>query len=84
MGLRETIAGVFSFLGTRTQSERRIAEYVIREHRLGRSLSEILTDPYVTNRCTSEQIDRLLERPELLHALGEDVVAETRAERVAL
>jgi hypothetical protein len=84
MGLRETIAGVFSFLGTRTQGESRISEYIIREHRLGRSLAEILTDPYVKNRCTDEQIDRLLERPELLHALGEDVVDEARAERVAL
>lgn len=84
MGLRETISGLFSFMGTRKQGESRIATYVIREHRLGRSLTEILTDAYVTNRCTQDQIDRLLERPEVLHALGSDIVAAAQAERAAI
>ena len=52
-----------------------MAEYVIREHRRGRPLREILDDNYVTNRCSPEQISRLLDRPEVIHALGDDLTA---------
>ena len=79
MGLVDAIKGAFSFLGSRSQTEEQIAQYVIREHHRGRPLHEILEDHYVTNRCTPEQIERLLDRPEVLHALGEDLVAETKS-----
>ena len=79
MGLAESLKGVFSFLTTRGRSEDRIAEYVIREHRRGRPLQEILQDRYVTNRCSPEQIRRLLDRPEVVHALGDDVSAIVNA-----
>jgi hypothetical protein len=65
----------FSFLFTRSAKEERIATYVIREHERGRPLSEILDDPYVRNRCSKEELARLLERPEVVHALGEPAVA---------
>jgi hypothetical protein len=52
-----------------------MAEYVIREHRRGRPLRDILDDNYVTNRCSPEQIRRLLDRPEVVHALGDDLTA---------
>ncbi len=84
MGLRESIAGVFSFLGASRKSEEMVASYLIREHGRGRAVAEILDDPYVKNRCTPEQTDRLLERPEVVHALGESAVAETRAARAGL
>jgi hypothetical protein len=42
-------------------------------------MHDILEDHYVTNRCTPEQIRRMLDRPEVLHALGEDLVVETKA-----
>jgi hypothetical protein len=77
MGVLDSFKGMFSFLGGRSQAEERIAQYVIREHHRGRSLNEILEDHYVTNRCTPAQVKRLLDRPEVLHALGEDVVAKT-------
>jgi hypothetical protein len=64
----------FSFLFARTQKEELIAEYLVREHHRGRSVDDILNDPYVTNRCTPEQIRRVFERPEVIHALGDDVV----------
>jgi hypothetical protein len=80
MGLVDAIKGLFSFLGSRSQSEERMAEYVIREHHRGRAVSEILDDHYVTNRCTPEQIKRLLDRPEVLHHIGEDVAARVKAE----
>jgi hypothetical protein len=84
MGLRETIAGVFSFLGTRTKSEELIASYLIREHERGRDVAEILDDPYVRNRCTPQQVDRLLDRPEVVRALGENAIAETRSARTGV
>jgi hypothetical protein len=78
VGLVDLIRGAFSFLTTRSQGEERIAQYVIREHRRGRPLQEILQDNYVTNRCTPEQIRRLLDRPEVIHAVGEDVAGSAR------
>ena len=50
-----------------------LAAYVIREHRDDRSLEEILNDPYLKNRATEEQRLRLLERPDVIRAVGEDV-----------
>ena len=79
MGLVDAIKSAFSFLSSRTQSEERIAQYVIREHHRGRPLHDILEDHYVTNRLTTEQIKRLLDRPDLLHALGEGLVSETKS-----
>jgi hypothetical protein len=79
MGLMDSIRGAFSFLSSRTRSEDRMAEYVIREHRRGRPLRDILDDNYVTNRCSPEQIKRLLDRPEVVHALGDDVVTSARS-----
>jgi hypothetical protein len=76
MGLKDTLAGVFSFLQTRSQVEERLALYVIREHKRGRPLDQILDDSYVTNRCTPEQVKRLLDRPEVVHAVGNDLIAE--------
>ena len=66
----------FSFLFASKRSEERIAVYIVREHRRGRSLSDILDDPYVRNRCSEREIARVLERPEVVHALGDDIVAE--------
>jgi hypothetical protein len=55
--------------------EESLAAYVIREHRSGRPLDEILDDPYLKNRATDEQRLRLLERPEVIRAVGEDTAA---------
>ena len=65
----------FSFLFARSATEERLAAYVIREHGRGRSVSEILEDPYVRNRTTDQQRARLLERPEVLRAIGEQTSA---------
>jgi hypothetical protein len=58
--------------------EESLAAYVVREHRLGRSVEDILDDPYLKNRCTDEQRLRLLERPEVIRAIGEDTAATAR------
>jgi hypothetical protein len=74
---------IFSFLGTRSRTEERVAAYLIREHQRGRPLAEILDDPFVRNRCTPQERDRLLDRPEVVHAIGEDVVNGVRADMAA-
>jgi hypothetical protein len=58
--------------------EEALAAYIVREHRLGRSVDEILDDPYLKNRATEEQRVRLLERPEVIRAIGEDTAAMAR------
>ena len=65
--------GTFSFLGTRSTQEERVAAYVIREHDRGRSLDDILDDPYVRNRCSEAEIARMLDRPDVLKAIGDDM-----------
>ncbi len=72
---------VFSFLFQRSAGEERVAQYVIREHERGRPLAEILEDRYVQNRLQSpEQRARLLDRPEVLHAVGSDKAEAAKAE----
>ena len=58
-----------------------LASYIVREHKQGRSLEDILDDPYLKNRATDEQRLRLLELPEVIRAVGEDTAA-VAAERV--
>lgn len=58
--------------------EEALAAYVVREHRQGRPLDEILDDPYLKNRATEDQRRRLLERPEVIRAVGEDTAAMAR------
>ena len=65
----------FSFLFAGRRYEKQVAAYIVREHRRGRSLKDIVDDPYVRNRCSEQEIARVLERPEVVHALGDDIVA---------
>jgi hypothetical protein len=55
--------------------EEALAAYIIREHRSGRSLEDIIDDPYLKNRSTEEQRLRLLERADVIRAVGEDTAA---------
>jgi hypothetical protein len=74
--LSDLFRNPFSFLSTRSSQEDRLATYVIREHDRGRGLSDILDDPYVRNRAQPQQIARVLDRPEVIHALGKSAVVE--------
>jgi hypothetical protein len=70
--------GLFSFVGTHRAAEDRVATYVIREHRRGRRLAEILDDAYVKNRLTPQQCERLLDREDVIHAIGHEEVQAVR------
>ncbi len=74
------IRNLFTFFFQRAPQEDRVAQYVIREHERGRALQEILEDRYVINRLPSpEQRARLLDRPEVVHAVGGGSVESAKA-----
>jgi hypothetical protein len=75
---RSFLRNPFSFLFTGSSKEERLAAYVIREHDRGRRLGEILEDPYLRNRATERELARLLERPEVIQALGRGTVSEAQ------
>ena len=68
----------FSFLFAKSSMEEQVAAYVIREHGRGRRVDETLQDRYVQNRLTPQQQARLLDRPDVIHALGEHDLAAAR------
>jgi hypothetical protein len=78
VNLRSMLRNPFSFLFARSSQEDRVAAYVVREHERGRSLTEILEDPYVRNRLTAQQRSRLLDRPDVIRAVGDDTVEVAR------
>lgn len=71
--------GGFSFLFTKSSAEDRVAAYVIREHDRGRGIHDILDDPYVKNRLEKPAIARIIERPDVLRAIGDDIAEAARA-----
>jgi len=75
LSLSSLLRNPFSFLFARSSKEERVAAYVIREHERGRALEEILGDPYVRNRLSPQQQARLLDREDIIRAIGHDTVA---------
>jgi hypothetical protein len=73
-----TFRNPFTTLFSSTRQERHLTLYVLREVRRGRPLSDVLDDPYVVNRTTEAQRKRLLDRPELIEAIGEEAIADLR------
>ena len=62
------------------RQEERVAAYVIREHDRGRSLDDILDDPYVKNRASQPEVARLLDRPDVIKAIGDDIAEAAKAD----
>ncbi len=82
--LSSALRNPFSFLFTRSSTEDQVVAYLTREHRRGRRVAEILEDRYVQNRLSPQQQSRLLEREDVVHALGEqdvDAARQTLAQR---
>lgn len=69
----------FKFLFATTRREQYVERYVLREHQRGRALAEILEDPYVRAWSTPQERVRLLERPNVIAAVGDHAVADLRA-----
>ena len=73
-----TFKNPFTGLFSASRQEQHLTLYILREVRRGRPLSDVLADPYVLNRTTEEQRKRLLDRPELVEAIGEEAIANLR------
>ncbi len=70
--LRDRITNFFKELSVDLLEER-IVNYIIRELKNGRRLPSILKDPYIKNRLSEEEMTRLLENPELIATLEEEI-----------
>jgi hypothetical protein len=70
--------GPFRSLFGTSRREHYLERYVLREHRKGRPLAEILDDPYIRAWSTQEERARLLERPSVVAAIGEQALADLR------
>lgn len=55
--------------------EERVVEYVIREVHNGRRLMEVIEDPYVRNRMSEDKRTHILENPEIVDALEQEIRA---------
>jgi hypothetical protein len=77
--MRVRLTNPFRFLFATTRREQYVERYVLREHGKGRSFAEILDDPYVQAWSTAEERARLVERPNVVAALGENALADLRA-----
>jgi hypothetical protein len=76
--LASFLKGPFAFLFTRSSAEDQCVSYLTREHRRGRRVEEILQDRYVQNRLSPQQQARLLDRPDVIHTLGEQDIDAAR------
>jgi hypothetical protein len=68
----------FSFLFTPSARDQHLVQYLLREHKRGRALYDVLEDSYVRNRSTTEERARLLDQPDLVAALGKRAVDDLR------
>jgi hypothetical protein len=66
-------------LGRAGRGEDAVARYVIAETASGRTLDALLADSYVENRLDRIGIARLLDRKDVIDAVGGDAVKALRA-----
>ncbi len=76
MGLQEEVA---KLVGSESAKHKRLVEYVIRQIGTDRNLAEVLDDPYVTNRLSPLERRALLEEPEIIDAVHDELLGEMRA-----
>lgn len=70
--MRSLLGNPYFEFGPRPFRAARLRAYIVRQHRSGRSLVDILADPYVA-RCGSPSFCwSVLEDPRTLHALGDN------------
>ena len=73
--LSSVLRNPFSFLFARSSNEERVAAYVIREHERGRSLDGDPRGSLRAQPALAAAAGRLLDRPDVIRAIGQDTVA---------
>ena len=76
MSIKEEISRLLS---DPTAEHKRLTEYCVGQLKQGRSLPEIVADPYVTNRLNPMQRCALVEEPEIVHAAQEESLDDLRS-----
>ena len=76
--LFKNILSPFGILFAKSSREDRVAAYIIREHDRGKAIDDILDDPYIRNRMSVQDVARVVERPDVLRAIGDDMVEAAR------
>jgi len=69
------VAGPYFVFGPRPFREQRIAAYVVREHRRGRPLAEILEDAHLRRLGSRELCWRVVTDARTIARLGGDAIA---------
>ena len=67
MSIKEEVQ---KLINTESAQHKRLIEYVVRQLGAGRTLQQVLDDPYVTNRSTTMDRRALLEEPQVVEAAG--------------
>jgi len=75
VGVREEVE---KLVGNPRALHKRLVDYVVRQVRAGRPIAEVLDDPYVTNRAGAIDRRALLEEPQVVEAVGEEVLEGLR------
>lgn len=71
-GLVKAIESLFRDLGVDIVEER-VTRFVLQEIHAGKSLEESLKEPYVINNTTPEWRRQVLEQPEIIKAVEEEI-----------
>ncbi|MBE0429304.1 MAG: hypothetical protein IBX61_05470 [Thermoleophilia bacterium] len=66
------IQNLLDDMGVR-EVEERVIQFIIQEIRAGRTLEETLAEPYVVNHTTPGWRREILERPEIIRAVEEEM-----------
>jgi hypothetical protein len=81
VGIREEVDRLVNDRGAQ---HKRLIEYVVRQVKAKRPLADVLEDPYVVNRSTPLERRALLEEPEIVDAVSDDVIQSLRRQLEAL
>lgn len=76
MSIKETIA---SLITDESAAHKRLIEYVTGQLSQGRRLSDVVEDPYVTNRLNPMERRALVEEPQIVAAAQNESLEELRA-----
>jgi hypothetical protein len=81
MSIKETIHGLITDESAR---HKRLIEYVTGQLAQGRSLTDVVNDPYITNRLNPMERRALVEEPKIVEAAQADALDDLRAHLEAL
>ena len=72
MSVTDGLRSLFDSIGENT-NKKRVIDYISDEIEQGRTIKDILTDPYVKNRVPEEALVDLLGDPDIIDAVSAEV-----------